>query len=283
MPIAYLESQTATLPLANLPPFPAVALKVLQSMANPEIHMLELSELIASDAVFSGEVLTIANSPLCGFRQPIHGILQATSLLGLERLKALGVTAGMRAYSRNWQSVSALRACWRHSLACALLAEEIAAAAMINKDFAYTAGIIHDLGRLALLAAAPQQYSTFLNTAAGPPAAILELERRQFSLDHCEAGALLVTAWNLPKEFADIVSRHHEAANLTKIDALACVRLGCSMADALGFAAAVSTSSPSYAELLGTLPMHERSRFESVKKEDPALRIAIKINALESS
>lgn len=279
---SHLEGQMGKLSLANLPPFPAVALKVLQSIAYPEIHMLELSELIASDAVFSGEVLTIANSPLCGFRQPIHGILQATSLLGLERLKALGVTAGMRAYTRNWQSVSALRACWRHSLACALLAEEIAAAAMINKDFAYTAGIIHDLGRLALVAPAPEQYSTFLNTAAGLPEQILELERQKFILDHCEAGRLLVAAWKLPEEFAEIVSRHHEAVNATKIDALACVRLGCSMADALGFAAAVSASSSSYKELLNTLPMHERSRFESAKKEDPSLRIAIKINALES-
>jgi HD-like signal output (HDOD) protein len=126
-----------------------------------------------------------------------------------------------------------------------LLAEEIAAAAMINKDFAYTAGIIHDLGRLALLAPAPQQYSTFLNAAAGTQEQILELERRQFTRDHCEAGKLLVAAWNLSTEFAEIVSRHHDAANVTRIDALACVRLGCSMADALGFAAAVSAPSPS--------------------------------------
>lgn len=55
--------------------------------------MMELSELIGSDAAFSAEVLMIANSPLCGFRREIHGVLQATTLFGLERLRGLAVTA----------------------------------------------------------------------------------------------------------------------------------------------------------------------------------------------
>ncbi len=246
----------------------------------PEIHMGTLCEMIGSDPAFSAEVLTIANSPLCGFRETVRSVLQATSLLGLERLRALAVTAGMRAYTRNWQTIPALRSCWRHSLACALIAEQVSIAAMQDTGLAYTAGIMHDIGRLALMVPAPEEYSEFLKNGQGTPAELLEQERKLFSLDHCQAGRMLVEAWRLPKEFADLVSGHHVPDQCARMDALRIIRFSCLMSDALGFAATGSAPIPNFDDVVAMLPSGDRDRF-AFRKDDLALRVAIKINAVE--
>src|SRR5215472_15797613 len=87
--------------LINLPPFPAVAARILQLLSKEDAGMKELAALIRSDVAFSSEVLTMANSALFTFRNEITGILQATVLLGLQRVKAVALTVGMRSYLLN--------------------------------------------------------------------------------------------------------------------------------------------------------------------------------------
>lgn len=152
---------------------------------------------------------------------------------------------------------------------------------MIDKDFAYTAGIIHDIGRLALIASWPEEYSELLKTAEEQTVEIARCEQDIFGMDHCQAGRQLVGEWNLPPEFLSIISTHHDdRPNQGKIDIVAAVRLGCAMADVLGFGI-VPSASGDFKILLDELPQHERTRF-NFSENDLILRTAIKINALEA-
>jgi hypothetical protein len=113
------------------------------------------------------------------------------------------------------------------------------------------------------------------------PSDILTCERQWFGMDHCEIGAHLVTAWNLPQEFVEITSQHHPAeAAGSNWNMLAIVRSSCLLADALGFYVAPVLDPPSYEDLLSRLPEQERNRL-GTDKAAAAFRIASKINAIE--
>lgn len=266
--------------LIDLPPFPAVALRVLKLLARDDVGMKELTREIQADPSLSAEILTISNSVLFGFRTEIKTILQATALLGAERVKAVALTIAMKTYLTESFQIPALLACWRHSLACALLAEEIAKASLMEKDFAYTAGLLHDVGRLALGMIKPIEYANLLSAAEEEALDVMERERELFGMDHCQAGRWLTQAWKLPKLFSDVASRHHHTPPPGKFDIVAVIHRSCQMADALGFGAVHNPHPASFPSILQALPARERSRF----KPDPerlAMDVATKITSLE--
>jgi putative nucleotidyltransferase with HDIG domain len=284
MPTTLPRPQQAGVPLDSIeiPPFPAIAIKALQLISKDYSRLSELSNLICSDAAFSAEMLRIVNSPFFGLRTEVKGVLQATLLLGLERVKGLVLTIGMRAYLGEALKVPALRACWRHSLACAMIAEDLTKKSLEEKDVAYTAGIIHDIGRFGLAVAYPERYASFLARTVDGPAAVLERERELFGINHCEAGRSLVLRWNLPKEFVRVTSEHHQRATGGTFDLVAVVRASCMMADALGFEVVLPREPRNYKELLAELPERHRSLL-SRDAEELSFRIAEKINSLESA
>jgi putative nucleotidyltransferase with HDIG domain len=268
--------------LIHLPPFPPLALKIMRMVSRKDVSMKQLGDLISADQAFSTQILMIANSPLYAPSREITSILQATTLLGLERMKGLAVTVGVRAYLGDWFSLASLRACWRHSIACALISEKLAAAGHMDKDTAYTAGLIHDIGRLGLAALQPQPYAKFLEGTAQTPCDVLHCEREMFGLDHCEAGKHLIEAWNLPESLSEVVSRHHEPRHWGEDDPLAVVHLGCALADSLGFPAAHGINPREYSDLIAEVPENERGRFP-VKAEEMTYAIAGQINVIEST
>src|SRR5271165_2366524 len=178
MQIEGKKDEAARLPWAHLriPPFPQIAIRILQ-LTNSEIApMRQLSTLISSEPAFSSEVLTIANSALYARRFPITSVLQAIAVLGTDSLKGLCLTVGVRAYLGDALNHQSLRAIWRHSLACGLVAYRLAQAGSMDKEAAYTAGIMHDIGRLALAVISPKAYAALLETHSGSAASALQAE-----------------------------------------------------------------------------------------------------------
>jgi len=270
------------LALVEVPPFPAVAIKALQIVSNEFGRMRELGDLVSADPAFSSQILRVANSPLWGINYEVKSILQALLLLGLERTKGIILTVGIRGYLADAIQVPAFLGCWRHSLACALVAEELARASRAEPDFAYTAGLIHDIGRLALAVIHRVAYADLLKNAENIPGDMLEREREQFGIDHCEAGQSLVMRWNLPRSFAEITAHHHYPPREGRFDLLEVVHLACQMADALGFAAAHHPDAPSYVEILAAVPEPGRHLLPTDRNEF-AFRVAAIINSIELS
>src|SRR6202167_2178239 len=134
----------------RLPPFPEVAIRVLQLTNNENVQLHQLSELVCSDAAFASEVLTIANSLVYAPRFPASTILQAIAVLGANHLQGLCLTVGVRSYLGKSLNHPLIRNVWRHNLACALIARQLALACFMDKDAAYPSGVLHDIGRLAL-------------------------------------------------------------------------------------------------------------------------------------
>ena len=267
----------------RLPPFPHVALRVLQLASNENVQLHELSDLISSDPAFASEVLTIANSLLYAPRFPASSIQQAIAVLGANNLHGLCLTVGVRAYMGKNLNQPCMRAVWRHNLACALIADQLASVGSLDRDVAYTAGVMHDIGRLALAVVRPREYCLLLGAHSGSPVSILKAERDLFGWDHCEVGRQLITDWKMPPEFEPIVAEHHQPRQKDDPWSLpALINVSCRMADTAGCPAFAGCEITPYPDLLDELPERERGLFHATV-ETLSAEIARKIDSVETA
>lgn len=245
----------------RLPPFPQIAIRVLQLVNNENVQLHQLSSLVSSDPAFASEVLTIANSALYAPRFRSTSVLQAIAVLGANHLQGLCLTVAARAYLGKSLSRPAMRTLWRHNMAAALIAEQIAVAGFLDKDIAFTSGVMHDVGRLALAVVRPQEYAELLSSHSGAPASILQGERNLFGWDHCETGRQLIADWNLPPEFEAVVADHHAPRSGAAWGIARLTSLSCRVADTAGFPAFPGCLVTPFPDLLDEFPPRERASF----------------------
>ena len=163
------HAQTADLgPLAKLPPFQPVIINLMRLFDRDDVQTAEICRLIESDPALTGELLAVVNSPLYGLPASITDPAQAVNLLGFETTKSLAAALGMRFMMRGAPKTPVVRRFWTHSVATATIAQRFARSFAVDPSEAHIGGLLHDLGRLGLLAAYPNEYAAMaLTTHAG--------------------------------------------------------------------------------------------------------------------
>ena len=230
------EAAAAPWAIENLPPFPAVATRLLRLLAREDVNVNEVARTVAAEPVFAARVLQLANSPLFAVQAEIVGIPQAIILLGLTRVRAITVTRAMGDFIAPAINLRTLRMCWRNSLAGALVAEELANISGVDPDLAYLAGLLRDIGRLALLIKYPREYDNLVAVSREEHFDLIATERELFDVDHCEAGEWVIKKFPLPAELSDVIARHHQPLTPGQFDLVTLVACADRMADGLGFA-----------------------------------------------
>jgi len=250
---AHFETDAVTIPvkLCNLPPFSGVAQQVLALSADPDVDLKTISTVIERDPAFAADVLFLANSSLFGFPSRMYVLRHAVAVLGLDRVKALAVTVAMRSFLISGGPM--VRQCWRHSAACALVAEEISAAFDLSGDRAYTAALMHDIGRLGFLKTYPKEIGPVLSGSYKNAQEVRKAEREALQVDHGRAGAWLVKNWALPAQFADACEHHHDPISPADSDILQLVKAACTITSALGFSVVRYEEQPPYDEIAKAL------------------------------
>lgn len=198
--------------VARLPSMPQILLKLIELCQADEAGMAELAKLIANDAGMTAKVLSVANSAAYHRGGNKVGLLQALGVLGSDMIKTLVISESVfQTFSGFPHSGSTdLRSFWKHSLTTAVMAREIAKKmAYPHAEEAYLAGLLHDVGRLALLAAAPNEYG--FNFLAQDDASLCAVEQHTLQISHADAGAWLIERWNLDSFMADSILYHHES------------------------------------------------------------------------
>jgi putative nucleotidyltransferase with HDIG domain len=264
--------------LKILPPFPQVAIRLLDLLSREEAAMKEIVGLVRLDPAFGAELLRLANSAAFGFRHQIDSLSHAITLIGTERVRALAMTVAVGAYGRKAFSVVALKQCWHHSLATAFLTEELATACSINRDRAYTAGLLRDIGCLGLLVGYPTEYSNLITVANENAMDILDVERAMFDIDHREAGRWLAEDWKFPEELRDIIAEPDNQPIEAPLRLSSIVRLASHLADTLGFQAVQSPNPWTFEDILARLP--DAAAGSLPKPEEITQRLRIKVAAI---
>jgi len=240
--------------LRLLPPFPAVAQRVLALVNQDDLAIGDLGSLVKMDPTFSAELLRFANSALLGARHEVRSVSHAVMMMGLDRVKALATLVAVNRLVRASLRIEALRKVWKHSLVTAFIAEEAARVSGVAIDTAYTAGLLHNLGTLGLMSAYPEEYTRMLAVSAEFGFDLLQTERDLFDIDHCLAGCYLAQDWDYPDELAAAIAVHHEDPVPGEISLDNVVKIAWRLADTLGYTAFPPQRSWSYDDLVAFLP-----------------------------
>ncbi len=254
------SAATVSASLKKVPPFPPVAAKLLSLLSNPAVDTNEVADLIASDATFTARLLQRVNSAEFGFVSDITNVRRAVALLGLDVTRQITLAHATAAYAQGGLKTEAMRRCWQHTVATAVLAEEIAEACGAFATVAFTAGIMHDIGRLGLLVAYPEEYERVICDAAERSLDVLDFEEEEFGAHHAEAGRLLAERWGLPSEMAVIAGRHHDPCEGTEVNLLRIVHVACRLADVLGYDVVKPLLPTQASDVIALLPAQARVR-----------------------
>jgi len=240
--------------LRLVPPFPAIAHRILALVGKEDVHANELGNLVKMDPSFSAELLRFANSALFGVRHDVTSLVQAVAIVGTDRIKTMATMVAMNRMVRSSVRIAALRKVWLHSLVTAVIAEEAARITRSDPDAAYTTGLLHNLGTLGMMSAYPDEYSRMLEVSDEFGFDLLETERELFEIDHCAAGAYLAQDWEFPDELAAAIANHHDepVPGVISLDNL--IKVSWRLADALGYAAFSPKRLWSWEELITFLP-----------------------------
>ena len=261
MSVELEESRLTKDIVRDIPAFPPVVLRVLDLLSGDHPDLIPLSREIGSDATLSAQLLRVANSPLYGLVAQVDSIHRAVITLGFMQVQSLVMNVATSNYMRGALQTQAMQKCWRHTLASALLCREMGRAAGLPQDRAYSFGLLHDIGRLGLLVAYPNEYDKLLRVADRDAVSLLDLEKRRFGMDHCEIGRRLVEEWKLPPDFCVIAGRHHDSPSGAPLDALSMVHFACQLADTLGYAVVAPLKEVTYEEIREQLPPAVRNDF----------------------
>lgn len=191
----------------ELPLLPDVAAQVLGLVQDPECDARSLAELLHRDQALAAHVLHVANSPLYGARESIVSLHQAVARLGLSLVSNIAVTIAVQgrvfAVPGHEQLVRDL---WRHSIAAAAWAREIARLRRRNMEGAYLCGLLHDIGR-------PISIQGLIDLAGEQGVSLEGVDlRAEAAAVHARIGELLVDSWDLAPWMAAAVRCHHVPA-----------------------------------------------------------------------
>ena len=203
--------------VAQLPVYPALALRVLALVAGGSVSFAELSALVSKDQALAGHLISAANSCIYSPVGQISTIAHAISYIGLEETRRVITAASLRPLFVS----SGTAELWKHSIEMSRWCEEAAGSiGSVSKDEAFLAGLVHDVGRLLALkhsGEASLAYVQLLEQGCDPPFA----EASVFGCDHAELGAEILMVWNFPEHLVEAV-RHHHHPELSK-SALTCL------------------------------------------------------------
>lgn len=199
--------------IADIPALPAASAEVLRLARDPEIGVGDLMEVIEFDPVLTTEILRLANTAYFAGPRTVASLRDAGVLFGTQRILQLVLASSVFPIARKPLKGYDLPAgqLIRHSMAVAIGAEQLALVCGPSApSHTFTAGLLSDLGKIIL--------GTFLEVDAGPVVRLATeqhlsfevAEREVLGIDHAEAGALLLTAWNVPETIVDVVRWHHE-------------------------------------------------------------------------
>ena len=194
--------------LKSLPALPETVQRVRESTVNPATPINEVYELVALDPAVAAKVLSVANSAAYGFPGHIDNIGQAVALIGLRETYSIVLSSGTVDLLKGSKTFD-YRIFWMESMCCAAASKVVAKACGLEKEnCAFSAGLLRDIGRIALLEVAPERYAQVGSEIKG--ADLIAAEESQIGLVHTEAGYELAMQWSLPPEIAEAIRYHHQ-------------------------------------------------------------------------
>ncbi len=197
--------------LEDLPSLPAVVMELLSSMDQEDVDIAVLAKKVSHDAALTAKTLRLANSSLYGLQVKVTTIQQAITYLGFQTTRNLITAAAVTGCFAEGQCPGFDdKAFWRHSIAAAACCKVIARRLKLNQDYAFTAGLLHDIGRLVLVSTFATEYAAVMAYRAEHDCHVIEAEHAVMGVDHVQAGMALAEHWNFSDTMKLAIGHHHD-------------------------------------------------------------------------
>jgi HD-like signal output (HDOD) protein len=216
----------------TLPMVPRVVERVLSVMRRSDASLAQIGDELEQDPVLSSRVLRLANSSFFGGRRSMSSIGDAVSVIGYKSLETLVIACGAQAAFADVPGVN-LRQFWMTSVMTASSARQIANRLKVDRDTAYSAGLLQGVGHLILCQCHPDQALTeFSSMRTLWGAELAERERAAFGVDHAQVSAIWVDKLGMPGAVSVSIARSLDAMGSDHHTLGRVVQLACSVAGA---------------------------------------------------
>ncbi len=198
--------------IEGLPPFPATHAQILE-LANSDISSSdEIAEQLQMDPSLLATVFKLVNSPAYGFPKKVDSLKLAVTLLGLEEIANLVMTAQVFKNLGDYNGGSGFDRAgfWKHSVGTAFITKAISKKLQTEVESAFLAGMLHDLGKVVLDRCFTDYYKAVIDLSKEKQLWIGDAENKLLSLTHAEVGGQLATEWKFAEKYLYSILYHHD-------------------------------------------------------------------------
>jgi HD-like signal output (HDOD) protein len=222
----------------TLPSAPSCYIELTKALTTTGGGLLAVADIVECDPAMSAKILQLVNSGYFGLGQRITSVRRAVVYLGIEMIQSLALASHVFTVQVPVVPGFSVEELQEHSLLTARLARRIVTDPMRAEE-AFAAAIVHDIGRLLLGLAAPEQLAEIIRVAAESKRPRHVVERELLGVTHGEIGAYLLGVWGLPLSIVEAVAYHHAPRTTTIGDTeiLAALHIADALVQAPGAAA----------------------------------------------
>ncbi|MDD3024793.1 MAG: HDOD domain-containing protein, partial [Syntrophomonadaceae bacterium] len=205
----------------DLPSLPHIVVKIMELTEDPDSTAQDISNVLSQDQAMTARVLRLANSAFYGFPRRISTINDAIVFLGFKTIRSIVMAVSVSGIlSREVEGYALEQGeLWRHSQCSAMAARLIARKAKFAiVDLAYTAALLHDIGKVILNSYMKEAYHEVVAKVGEENKSFIETENEVLGFNHAVVGARVAEKWNLPPELVEAIALHHhpEQAEINK-------------------------------------------------------------------
>jgi len=192
---------------------PYITIQLTKLISDENSTMQDFEKMIKMDPTLVLRILRGANSPYYGLRQKVNSISRAIVVIGINNLRNMVVTQGLKDIFKdnNSKNVFSRNRLWLHCAAVSICSQMIMERIFgLNGEDAFLCGILHDIGMIVEDQTAPDLFSKVCNTYDENSKSITDYEKEIVGTDHCEIGHLLAKDWQLPIDVQEGIQCHHK-------------------------------------------------------------------------
>lgn len=204
----------------EIPALPELYMRLREIVNSPTGNANRVAALLANEPGLSMKILRMVNAPTFGLRQQVTKVEQAVSLLGMDEIAGLVLSATlMRSFPPSpGHRCLDLRKFWEHSIGTGILARLLGGAAhrstRISLDDTFVAGLIHDIGKLMLLQNYTEDFSRALDLCKSERSTLIKAEQRVFGFSHQDIGAYVADQWGFGRHLVKALELHNTPDDL---------------------------------------------------------------------
>ena len=199
--------------VSSLPSLPDIYQKVVAEIESENGSIANVGKLVSRDPAMTAKLLQLANSTMFGLRTRVSSPAQAAAMIGMDALQSLVLSVAVfKSFKKSEARGCCIESLSDHCFRVGSLAKRIADHEGLDKEIAgecFTAGLLHDVGKLVLATKTPDQFSAAIEKSKIENISTVDAEQELLGISHAGVGGYLLSLWGLPQNIVEGIAFHH--------------------------------------------------------------------------